>query len=118
MFLNEKAQAEFSRHVRSKSDDIKVINTNNCFKKLISGQPLKLRFSFTFQSFFSKGTSDYASQDMRDTTTDMSTKADRKISNLTSSTDLQTKTTTDESKLYKNLYPRLNRIVTKYLIQF
>ena len=36
---------------------------------------------------------------MRDTTTDMSTKVDRKISsNLTSSTDVQTKTTTDESK--------------------
>ena len=107
VFLNEKAQAEFSRHVRSKSDDIKVINTYNCctFYAVNSGQPLKRRFSTHFQSFFSKGSSDYASQDMRDTTTDMSTKADRKISNLTSSTDLQTKTTTDESKWYKKLYP-------------
>ena len=51
-----------------------------------------------FQSFFSK--SDYSSGDMRDTVTDMSTKGmdNRKISNMTSSTDVQTKTSTVESK--------------------
>ncbi len=75
VFLNEKAKAEFARHIRSKSEDLKSY-------------------------FTSKG--DTTPRDLKDTsaTDTVTTRASRKISNITSSTDVQTKgtSTADESE--------------------
>ena len=76
VFLNEKAKAEFARHIRSKSEDLK--------------------------SYFTTKDGSTTSRDLKDTTnTESDTrKASRKISNFTSSTDVQTKATStaDESE--------------------
>ena len=75
VFLNEKAKAEFARHIRSKSEDLK--------------------------SYFTTKDGSTTSRDLKDTNTESDTrKASRKISNFTSSTDVQTKATStaDESE--------------------